>query len=168
MSVYNGNMCGSIGDGCYKKLLNECVDKIANWFANDEYNVVFEAVTRENKIDIESDKGRFINPGHMHESAWFLMKAGVLLEDKQITMRGIQIARWANAVGKDEEYGGIISYADALGETPRPIDWFKETNSLWNEKVWWPNAEALTAYAQAYCYTKDSYFLQEFLDQHNY
>lgn len=151
-----------------KKLLNECVDKIANWFANDEYNVVFEAVTRENKIDIESDKGRFINPGHMHESAWFLMKAGVLLEDKQITMRGIQIARWANAVGKDEEYGGIISYADALGETPRPIDWFKETNSLWNEKVWWPNAEALTAYAQAYCYTKDSYFLQEFLDQHNY
>lgn len=157
-----------LGTDVTKKLLNECVDKIANWFANDEYNVVFEAVTRENKIDIESDKGRFINPGHMHESAWFLMKAGVLLEDKQITMRGIQIARWANAVGKDEEYGGIISYADALGETPRPIDWFKETNSLWNEKVWWPNAEALTAYAQAYCYTKDSYFLQEFLDQHNY
>ena len=26
----------------------------------------------------------------------------------------------------------------------------------------------MTAYAQAYCYTKDSYFLQEFLDQHNY
>lgn len=42
--------------------------------------------------------------------------------------------RWANAVGKDEEYGGIISYADALGETPRPIDWFKETNSLWRKK----------------------------------
>ena len=41
----------------FSSLLNECVDKIANWFANDEYNVVFEAVTRENKIDIESDKG---------------------------------------------------------------------------------------------------------------
>ena len=65
-------------------------------------------------------KDRFINPGHMHESAWFLMKAGVLLEDKQITMRGIQIARWANAVGKDEEYGGIISYADALGGNTSP------------------------------------------------
>ena len=78
---------------------------------------MFEAVTRENKIDIESDKGRFINPGHMHESAWFLMKAGVLLEDKQITMRGIQIARWAKCRRKkDEEYGGIISYADALGK----------------------------------------------------
>ena len=56
-----------LGTDVTKKLLNECVDKIANWFANDEYNVVFEAVTRENKIDIESDKGRFINPGHMHE-----------------------------------------------------------------------------------------------------
>lgn len=152
-----------LGTDVTKKLLNECVDKIANWFANDEYNVVFEAVTRENKIDIESDKGRFINPGHMHESAWFLMKAGVLLEDKQITMRGIQIARWANAVGKDEEYGGIISYADALGKHLARSTGLKKRTLYGMKKYGGPNAEALTAYAQAYCYTKDSYFLQEFL-----
>lgn len=62
----------------------------------------------------------------------------------------------------------IISYADALGETPEPIDWFKETNSLWNEKVWWPNAEALAAYALAYYYSKETYYLKEFLEQHIY
>ena len=26
MSVYNGNMCGSIGDGCYKKTFEKSID----------------------------------------------------------------------------------------------------------------------------------------------
>ena len=74
----------------------------------------------------------------------------------------------ANRVGKDREDGGIISYADALGKTPEPIDWFKETNSLWNEKVWWPNAEALAAYAIAYKSSGDVFYLEQFMEQHEY
>ena len=34
-----------LGTDVTKKLLNECVDKIANWFANDEYNVVSVSYT---------------------------------------------------------------------------------------------------------------------------
>ena len=151
-----------------RKLLGECVDKIENWFARDEYQVIFEAVTRENKIDLQTDKGRFVNPGHMHESAWFCMKAGEMLGDEDIIARGIELAGWAGRVGKDKEHGGIISYADALGKTPEPIDWFKETNSLWNEKVWWPNAEALAAYASVYRSSGDEFFLKEFMEQHEY
>lgn len=151
-----------------EKLLRECVEKIETWFARDQYEVIFEAVTRDNDVQLDNAKGRFVNPGHMHESAWFCMKAGEMLHDDSITKRGIEIAGWANRAGKDRIYGGIISYADALGETPEPIDWFKETNSLWNEKVWWPNAEALAAYAMAYYYSKDQFYLNEFLEQHKY
>ncbi|MCI6466700.1 MULTISPECIES: AGE family epimerase/isomerase [Faecalicatena] len=151
-----------------QRLLRECVDKIENWFARDEYQVIFEAVTRDNKIDLETDKGRFVNPGHMHESAWFCMKAGKMLADEAIVERGIELVRWANRVGKDKVHGGIISYADALGNIPTPIDWFKETNSLWDEKVWWPNAEALAAYAIAYQCSGDEFYLQEFLEQSDY
>lgn len=151
-----------------QRLLRECVDKIENWFARDEYQVIFEAVTRDNKIDLETDKGRFVNPGHMHESAWFCMKAGKMLDDEIIVNRGIELARWANRVGKDKVHGGIISYADALGKIPTPIDWFKETNSLWDEKVWWPNAEALAAYAIAYQSSGDEFYLKEFLEQSDY
>ena len=151
-----------------ERLLRECVDKIENWFARDEYRVVFEAVTRGNAVRLDSPKDRFVNPGHMHESAWFCMKAGELLGEPEISARGVQIAEWANRIGKDREHGGIISYADALGGEPEPIDWFKETNSLWNEKVWWPNAEALAAYALAFRHTGDDRWLLEFLDQHEY
>lgn len=151
-----------------EKLLRECVDKIETWFARDGYDVIFEAVTRKNDIRLEDPHGRFVNPGHMHESAWFCMRAGEILGEKKITKRGAQIARWANRVGRDRKYGGIISYADALGEIPEPIDWFKETDSLWDEKVWWPNAEALAAYAMAYRCTSEELFLNEFLEQYEY
>ena len=78
------------------------------------------------------------------------------------------MTEWANRVGEDKKYGGIISYADALGELPKPIDWFAETNSLWNEKVWWPNAEALAAYAIAYAQSREESDLQRFLRQHEF
>ena len=157
-----------MGLGRTERLMRECVDKIENWFARDDYEVVFEAVTRMNGVCLDSPKDRFVNPGHMHESAWFCMRAGELLGEESISLRGVQIAAWANHVGKDQKYGGIISYADALGGEPEPIDWFKETNSLWDEKVWWPNAEALAAYALAYRQTGDEFYLQEFLEQHKY
>ena len=156
---------GVLGIERTERLLNECVDRITNWFAKDEYNVIFEAVTRDNKVDLDSPHGRFVNPGHMHESAWFCMHAGELLENSKATRDGVKIARWANRVGMDKEGGGIISYADALGEIPEPIDWFKETNSLWNEKVWWPNAEALAAYSCAYYHSRDNEFLEKFINQ---
>lgn len=158
-----------LGKARTQKLLEECLDKIGNWFARDEYEVVFEAITRENRVCLEQSKGRFVNPGHMHESAWFYMEAGRRLDNPEIIKTGLKLADWANRVGEDQRYGGIISYADALGEEPEPIDWFKVTNSLWHEKVWWPNAEALACYAIAYRVSGgDKEYLERFERLHNF
>lgn len=157
-----------LGKERVRRLFDECVDKITNWFANEEHGVVFEAVTRQKGYDLSSPKGRFINPGHMHESAWFIMTAGNMEKNSDLVEQGLKLTRWANRVGEDKEHGGIISYADALGETPEAIDWFAETNSLWNEKVWWPNAEALAAYAMAYAESGDESDLERFLRQHEF
>lgn len=157
-----------LGSETVNPLLNECVEKITAWFANDQYKVIFEAVTRNQEVDLSSPKGRFINPGHMHESSWFVMEAGVILQDRKILNRGLELAEWSNRVGEDKQYGGIISYADALGGVPEPIDWFAETNSLWNEKVWWPNAEALACYAIAYARSKDKKYFEMFERQHDF
>lgn len=141
--------------------INECALKIMNWFAREEYRLVFEAVTRENKVVMEAD-GRFINPGHSFESAWFLMEASGILNNRQMLEKGLKIVDWTYEAGWDKVNGGVFSYLDAEGKEPFPLDWHKETNSLWDDKVWWVNAEALCAFAKAYSLSAEQRYLEMF------
>lgn len=151
-----------------KKLVNECLDKILYWFAKDEYKVIFESVTRDGKVDLNTPKSRFINPGHTLESMWFCLSVGNRMGRSDIIDRALEIIRWGNRVGEDKALGGVISYADALGLEPEPVDWFKETNSMWDEKVWWPNAEALCTYAMAYALSENTDYYEMFKRQHEF
>ena len=151
-----------------KKLIGECLDKILYWFAQDDYKVIFECVTRDRKVDVTTPKGRFVNPGHMLESMWFCLHEGKRRNDRRIIDRAIEITRWGNRVGEDREHGGLFSYVDAVGLEPEPIDWFKETNSMWDEKVWWSNAEALCCYAYAFSLGGDREFYEMFKRQHEF
>lgn len=151
-----------------RKLIYECIDKITNYFAKDEYKLVFEAVSRDGKVDLTTNQGRFINPGHVNESVWFCLQASELLQDDTLMKRALEIADWIYEVGNDNEYGGLISYTDASGLPPEPFDWYKETNSLWNDKVWWSNAEALCSYSMSYAKTHDIKYKERFIKQHEF
>jgi N-acylglucosamine 2-epimerase len=151
-----------------RRLLDECIDKVSGWFARDEYRLVFEVVTRDNHVDMSTRQGRFVNPGHTMESAWFLMEAARIRGDQALNKRGLTLCDWAHQAGYDNSRGGLFSYLDAGGIEPEAIDWFKETNSLWDDKVWWANAEALCAYAYAYENTKDEEDMRRFARQHEY
>ena len=150
-----------------ERLIDECASKIMNWFARDEYRLVFEAVTRDNKILLEGE-GRFINPGHSLESAWFLMEAGGIRDNRQMQERGLQIVDWTYEVSMDRINGGIYSYLDAEGGEPQPLDWHRETNSLWDDKVWWVNSEALCAFAKAFSLSNEQKHLEMFENQWNF
>ena len=141
-----------------QSLTNECASKIMDWFARDEYQLVFEAVTRDNKVLLE-EAGRFINPGHSFESAWFLLEAAEISGNSRMAERGLQIIDWTYRVAWDKANGGIYSYLNAEGGEPQPLDWHKETNSLWNDKVWWVNCEALCAFAKAFAQSADEKYL---------
>lgn len=145
-------------------LIDECADKIMNWFARDEYRMVFEAVTRDNKLLLEGE-GRFINPGHSFESAWFLMEAGGIRKNREMIDKGLQIVDWTYEVGVDKTFGGIYSYLDVEGGEPQPLDWHRETGSMWDDKVWWVNSEALCAFAKAYSLSSESRYLEMFEKQ---
>lgn len=151
-----------------RRLMDECVDKMTNWFARDDEQLVFEAVTRDNWVDMDTVQGRFINPGHTMESAWFLSQTAGLLGNKALGRRAAQLCSWSHRVGNDAEQGGLYSYADASGAEPVAIDWFLETNSLWDDKVWWGNAEALCAYACAYADTGNEEYRAWFDAQHTF
>jgi len=153
-----------LGSEYTKFLINECACKIMNWFARDEYRLVFEAVTRDNKVLLEGE-GRFINPGHSFESAWFLMEAAGIYNNRQMLERGLQIIDWTYEIALDKTNGGIYSYLDAEGRRPQPLDWHKETNSMWDDKVWWVNSEALCAFAKAYSLSREQRYLAMFEKQ---
>lgn len=139
----------ALGNGRTKALINECSEKIMHWFARDEYQLVLEAISRDNKVILEGE-GRFVNPGHSFESARFLMDTGEKQKNQKMIERALEIIQWTYRVGWDDKNGGIFSYLDVLGGNPIPLDWHKATNSQWNDKVWWVNAEALCAFSKAY------------------
>jgi len=149
------------------QFIDECAGKIMDWFARDEYELVFEAVSRQNRVVLERE-GRFINPGHSFESAWFLMESGALRNNRRMVERGLEIIDWTYKIALDTADGGIYSYLDAEGKEPVPMDWHKETNSLWNDKVWWVNTEALCAFAKAFSVSKEQKYLEMFEKQWNF
>jgi N-acylglucosamine 2-epimerase len=146
---------------------DNCLEKILYSFARDEYKMVFEAITRDGGIDLEPE-GRFINPGHSLESMWFCMETAARRKNDKDIKRALDIVEWTYNIGYDKQYGGIFSYLDATGQEPVPLDWYRETNSLWDDKVWWVNCESLCSFATAYVLSKDEKYLKMFEDQHEY
>jgi N-acylglucosamine 2-epimerase len=144
-----------------------CLDRILNWFMRDEKELIFDAVTRDNKLDL-SPSGRLINPGHSHESMWFCMEAGRLRSDGSIVKRALQGVDWTYRAAWDKVHGGIFAYLDASGNAPEPLDWLKETNTDWDDKVWWVNCESLCCFAHAYGATREAKYLEMFEKQYQF
>lgn len=144
-----------------------CLDKILNWFLKEDEKLIFEAVTRENKRD-RSPAGSFINPGHSLESMWFCLETGRIHENPAVVKRALQGVDWTYRVGWDSVYGGIFAYLDAGGGTPEPLDWHKETNTAWDDKIWWVNCESLCCFAVSYAASLDMKYLAMFEKQYDF
>jgi N-acylglucosamine 2-epimerase len=144
-----------------------CLDRILHWFMRAEKQLIFEAVTRENTLDM-SPTGRLINPGHSHESMWFCLEAGRLRGDESIIRKALQGVDWTYRVAWDKLHGGIFAFLDSSGNVPEPLDWLKETNTDWDDKVWWVNCESLCCYAVSYASSLDPKYLEMFEKQYQF
>jgi N-acylglucosamine 2-epimerase len=133
----------------------------------EDKKLVFEAVTRKNKLDLSS-VGLFINPGHSLESMWFCLETGRIHENKATIQRALQGVDWTYRVGWDSVYGGIFSYLNADGRTPEPFDWHRETNTAWDDKIWWVNCESLCCFAVSYAASLDKKYLVMFEKQYDF
>lgn len=158
-----------LGEDRTKKLIDESLDKILNWFTRPEYEVVLEAICRDNTPDLSEPDGRFVNPGHMTESMWFCLDTNRRLKNKSYEEKILKVIDWAILKGYDEEYGGIYSFIDVNGgKAKEALDWYVECGCNWDDKVWWPNAEALTCFAMAYADTGIEKYGDVFERQHNF
>ena len=70
--------------------------------------------------------------------------------------------------GYDKQDGGIVAFLDASGAEPHQMDWHKETNMLWHDKVWWVHSEALYTLGLAAVETGCDIWWQRFLNLHDW
>ena len=115
---------------------------------------------------IDDEEGRVLNPGHALESMWFCIEEGKRRGDRAIIDRAVDIIDWMYQLGYDRQHGGIVSFLDASGAEPRQMDWHKETNMSWHDKVWWVHSESLYALALAAVESDRRDFFDRFLDLH--
>lgn len=151
-----------------RPFMDECLDKICNWFAKDEYKMLLETVSWDNKVMLDKPEDRFANPGHMSEACWFLLDYANIIHDEELAKKALKFEDWTYEVGYDEVNGGVISYLDITGAEPVAIDWYLETNSLWDDKVWWANAEQLCALAMASEKSNSEVTWNRFLRHHEF
>lgn len=146
---------------------NYCLDRILNWFLREDKMLIYEAVTRENELEM-SPSGNFINPGHSFESMWFCLETGRIHNDPAVIKKALKGIDWTYRVAWDDVYGGVFAYLDATGATPVPFDWHKETNTAWDDKIWWVNTESLCCFANAYAASLDKKYLEMFKKQYDF
>lgn len=97
-------------------------------------------------------KSAIISYGHDIEAAWLIQEAAELIHDdallQKVKLRSVKVAEAAER-GLDKD-GGL---------------WYeKEADHLVKEKHWWPQAEAMVGFYNAYQLTADSSFLGKSLN----
>ena len=123
-------------------------------FHKPEYKAMFENITQENEVVLNSSPCRVINPGHDIECAWFLLEEGIKRSDKGIIDFAKTVFDEAFERGWDKEYGGITYFKDVLG---LPVEAYEH-----DMKLWWPHNETVIASLMLYKHTGEEKYKEIF------
>ncbi len=128
----------------------------------------------ENFQAMESLYGRHIHPGHTIECMWFLIRASRYFAFEGIEENAWKIIKSMDAIAWDREYGGMFYYLDKEGKTPHGEFWESEKTLAdgvlrdWQNKMWWPQLEAMYANLLGYLYYGDEEGFAEYEKYHQY
>lgn len=148
--------------------------------ADPTRRAVFEGVGPDGRPDMSTPAGRLLNPGHAIEAGWFLLDVAALLGDGALRARALEVVQWAYEGGWDGPLvgggvgapaaeaaapgalgqgvgggsGGFIYFRDAGGFSPTQLEA--------HMKLWWPQAEAMVAFAKAWEATGEAVHLEKF------
>lgn len=117
-------------------------------------------------FDLDSQEGRFTNPGHALEGLSFILEEFRMRGKEKDAFAETYLPRVLAAIrssfryGWDEEQGGIWYFRDALG---KPV-----AKNEFMLKAWWPQNEAATAALRAYEAAGDDEYLSMFEKIENY
>lgn len=141
------------GDPIYEKMVKDSIDTVLRDFVKPEKKALLETVDADGSF-VDTPDGRFLNPGHSMETAWFMMQEAVRKGDRKLMETCIQITEWSLERGWDKEMGGIFYFLDLDNKPVRSLEW--------DMKLFWVHCEAMIALTYSYMYTGDDKYLAWF------
>jgi N-acylglucosamine 2-epimerase len=144
-------------DPLYREVVDDSLHQILHDFWKPEDRVLLENVGPNGERH-DSPEGRVINPGHAIESSWFLMREAEGRGDQALLKAALEILDASLERGWDPQYGGILYFLDVSGRPPEQLEW--------DQKLWWPHAEALYATLYAHYLTGEARYLDWFEKVH--
>lgn len=143
----------------YDAHIDNCIDTIVNQFIKPDKKALLETVNADGSF-VDTPDGRFINPGHSMETAWFLMREAIHRKDRKLMETVIQVTEWSLERGWDKEMGGIFYFLDLDNKPVRSLEW--------DMKLFWVHCEAMIALTYSYMYTKDKKYMDWFKKVYKY
>ena len=134
-----------------------------------------------NGPDLSCAAGRLTNPGHAIEAGWFLLDVAALLDDAALRVAALDMIDISYCAGWDGPLvGGGVGAPAAEAAAPgslgqgagggsggmiyfRDVGGFSPTQLEAHSKLWWPQAEAMIAFAMAFRDTGDAQQLHRFV-----
>ncbi len=143
-----------IGVDRFDSEVKEFINLILHSFWNPEHGVIFENITKDLEIDLETCTGRHINPGHGLEAMWFILRYAEKANREDIIGKVTPMIKSILEFGWDKKYGGFFYFLDVLGKPKIELEW--------DMKLWWVHNEAIITSLYAYYLTGESVFWEWF------
>lgn len=131
-------------------------------FREPTTGLLFERRLPTGGIDLASQDGRFVNPGHSLEGLSFALQRIRISRNPNDLAWALAAVKRLGEFGIDERDGGLTYYRDGLD---LPVAKFEAPL-----KVWWGNCESASAFLEAYELSNDEWFLRAFesIDHFNF
>ncbi len=146
-------------DPRYLEIMQEAIKGVEKHY-DPKRRILLENVPA-NGIDISDwPEGRFFNPGHSIEVAWFLLHMLEFFPNGDHTQMALDALEGSLEFGWDEKYGGLLYFMDIAGKPTLQLE-----SSM---KLWWPHTEAIYALVLAYTLTKERRWVKWLKKVHDY
>jgi N-acylglucosamine 2-epimerase len=134
-------------DPRYREMIQKAMDGVKKHFEPTR-KILIERVPLSG-VDISDwPEGRFFNPGHSIEVAWFLLHMLEIIPNPELQKLAFDVMEGSLELGWDKKYGGLYYFMDIEGRPTLQLES--------NMKLWWPHTEAMYATVLAYTMTKDA------------
>jgi len=133
--------------GLYDEQIDQAINDVFTYFVKPDKKALLETVGANGEYLGQIPEGRCVNPGHIIETAWFIMEEGRYRNDIGLIKKAVPLLDWALEIGWDSKYGGLFSFVDVEGKHPVQLEW--------DMKLWWPHNEAIYGTLLAYSLTNE-------------